>query len=599
MVSTTAQDQAENLTVHIPDAIRHDLSAMSIYVNDIRHQYAICLTQEELTLRSLQRINARCHNRQSSGQGVPSQLLEQRNGSRSRLQKCAENLNIIRNLANGTPERAEQTIVILPDDLRPYFRSSVDQLFSKHPPENWRGYQGPFERTQRGELKKTSFTADELRVFFDYHIKDGVPLKLWIQKTPQISDVAPQVVRNLDCRFALCACQDQSGSTVPRDIRVAFDEPSKFGDVGRPRNVVGYVHLLCLEQKFHFPTLIRKIGSIDVEVFQNCFGLSFNDSPGLICKPAIAIAKKFIWASIFQTLDACCPDYPRATSTEHFPTGFTGKDELSLTYKMQWAHRVSASLLYTKLYENNSNPSQGSIDEEHGWKGQQAAMKKQKLTSLSAPINDTTRTDTSSLYDTDSSANSQYSYLQPRADNEQFFELNPTSDAQPSSCKHSNLGSTTSDLTNNQSSEFYADLATQLQGESSTLPPVGPPSHEDDDYDMDEDYPRFPVVTNKPLGKHTAQSSSSATAGRPFSSLLADDLRAAKERVFARNKTEKNTRAPPSQNFLTNEAERWNTTFQETDSNCDPNSDGVNSSEAHGQDPWHLWKQLVSDRGNI
>ncbi|KAL9062408.1 MAG: hypothetical protein Q9157_008946, partial [Trypethelium eluteriae] len=386
-ISEEAQKASEKLQVHIPTVIASDLAAIGDYVHKLRSQYALYLAYQESTSKTMQRIQARSNNYMIAGRDLPESLKNELTIMSFRLQKCEQNLQIIRTRARGSPEPEEvpstqdqtsssssvekdqgsshkgkgcrQIPSELPSNTAAVARrapASLSPTVLKQPSPMWIGCRGPFERTEKGALKKPVFSVDELRVFFTYHIRDGVPLKLWIQKAPQTSILGRQDARNLYCRFTSCAYHDQEGLISPFDIRVAFDESpqrSPSDQAANPEKTAGYVHLLCLEQAFHFPTLLQKINA-DVEAYRNNKDVTANASPGLTCSPAISVAKKFLYASQLGRLDALCPDYPARPTTERFPAGFTGLDELTLAYKMQWAHKVSASLMHKQLIQTRT-----------------------------------------------------------------------------------------------------------------------------------------------------------------------------------------------------------------------------------------------------
>ena len=396
LMSPKAQAEASRLVIHIPLAITYDRIAIDNYVNSVRCQYAIFYSHAERTVDALRRLQVRWTARVMAGNEVPQNMHDLRDVLQYQETQCLRNIKAIRTYARGTRElpshatlmefasrpavnaqrtkprktkasktaasKVLQNSLVGPPNLQSSIpglndiRSSIGQHVFKLPPRNWVGYSTPFERNKQGELKRFIFTADELRTFFAHHTKDGMPLKLWIQKTPETLTNAHQHCGSIRCRFSTCAHRDQRRVIAANDIRVALDEPQNRNNAtADPTTVVGYVHLLCLEQNFHLPTLIRKIGNVAVEVFHPCMGFTAADSAGIVCKPTAAIASKFVQASLAGRFKALFVDYPGAGSQEEYPIGFTGQDELTLAYKLHWAHKIAANEVYKLLNQSSSS----------------------------------------------------------------------------------------------------------------------------------------------------------------------------------------------------------------------------------------------------
>ena len=83
-------------------------------------------------------------------------------------------------------------------------------------------------------------------------------LTLWIQRTPQDSSTLdhghPQAGL---CRFE--DCEHNNNVIKAGDIRVAFDEHTKYIPNLDPKHNAGYVHLSCLEKKMYLPMLCRDL----------------------------------------------------------------------------------------------------------------------------------------------------------------------------------------------------------------------------------------------------------------------------------------------------------------------------------------------------
>ncbi|KAL9089784.1 MAG: hypothetical protein Q9165_005578 [Trypethelium subeluteriae] len=487
-ITPEALEASQKLQVYIPTVIASDLMAIGEYVHELRSQYALYLAYQEETSKIMQRIQGRANNHMMAGRDLPQSLKNDLTIMSFRLQKCEQNLQIIRERARSSPEPEEP---VLPSTqaqtsasattekhkgtLRkikarkriPSEAPSNTNLLAKRvvplsptvpnqPSPTWIGFRGPFERTERGALKKSVFSVDELRDFFTYHTRDGVPLKLWIQKAPQPAILGRQDARNLYCRFSLCAHHDQEGLISPFDIRVAFDESPQRNpsdQAANPEKTAGYVHLLCLEQRFHFPTLLRRINA-DVETYRNDKGVTANASPGLTCSPAISVAKKFLYASQLGRLDALCPDYPARPTAENFPVGFTGLDELTLAYKMQWAHKVSASLMHKQLSQTRTvGPP---AEEYHPPKKQKRPSKKQQPRFASAPMTN------KKMMETTRHESAQLSEEQDRLG---FFKTDP-SQARPTSSASIMMNRPLSALRMEEQEELLRELEESIGGPS-------------------------------------------------------------------------------------------------------------------------------------
>lgn len=123
-----------------------------------------------------------------------------------------------------------------------------------------------------GELEpgKTYSTDEIIRFLYKnpqhYFGKSYSPkvggLTLRIQRTPQDFALEHGHPKAGLCRFADCKYDDviEAG-----DIRVAFDELTKFIPNLNPQHNAGYVHLSCLEKKLDFPKLC-----IDLDVRAEC-----------------------------------------------------------------------------------------------------------------------------------------------------------------------------------------------------------------------------------------------------------------------------------------------------------------------------------------
>ncbi|KAI9660655.1 MAG: hypothetical protein M1821_010007 [Bathelium mastoideum] len=369
-ISPIAANEANNLLVNVPVRIENDIVALGKYVRDIRQQYAIHRTLELYAETSLFRCNNIHSDNKRNGVKSPLELTDQRVMLAHRLGQCKKNLAAIKDFALGierpeTQTNSEQTssgFIIDERITMPHkpkggkqdaqmigevdvaeldmSSSSNPQRVRKQASLGWIGHKAPFERTKRGILKRPEFTADELRRFFAYHLQDDVPLTLWIQKAPEnISNMTLGELAVLRCRFQLCTQNEHRGIIDPYEIRVALDESPNNHLGANPGKIVGYVHLRCLEQKFHLPTLFTRINA-DVQMIQNFTGTVVGASPGLPSGPALNMAKTFLMACKFGTLGTDFPDYPGAQSNEPFPMGFTGADELTLAYRMHRSLRL-------------------------------------------------------------------------------------------------------------------------------------------------------------------------------------------------------------------------------------------------------------------
>lgn len=81
-------------------------------------------------------------------------------------------------------------------------------------------------------------------------------LKLWIQRTPPDSSLAHGHSEAGLCRFEDC---EHNNVIRAGDVRVAFDELTKYIPNLNPQHNAGYVHLSCIEKKMNFPMLCKDL----------------------------------------------------------------------------------------------------------------------------------------------------------------------------------------------------------------------------------------------------------------------------------------------------------------------------------------------------
>ncbi|MCJ1348245.1 hypothetical protein MMC31_006476 [Peltigera leucophlebia] len=104
------------------------------------------------------------------------------------------------------------------------------------------------------ELERYLYRNPQHHVGETYNAKLG-GLTLWVQRTPQDSSTLgyDHPPAGLLCRFQ--DCEHSNNVIKAGDIRVAFDENSKYIPNLDPKHNAGYVHLKCLEKKMSFPQL--------------------------------------------------------------------------------------------------------------------------------------------------------------------------------------------------------------------------------------------------------------------------------------------------------------------------------------------------------
>ena len=374
-ISQDAHDEAVNLVVQVPDHLNGDSLRTRSFIVNIQHKYAAFRTQEIISDIACNHFTEYSTERAMGKQSVPADVQEEHNWHLRRREYCKQSLNKLRMLAAGGRHLAErnttpyspfhetfagrnvinqhqanegqstilQTSAPWPIEPRDPLATVVPP-FIRHNPSRWSGCQPPFDRTEQGALRKPVLTSRELRDFFIHHFPDDVPFSLWIQKTPNLpagaSLQSPAIHR---CRFQTCVFQDQSGMILPSEIRVALDESSYTGLGANPKRIVGYVHLFCLERKFHLPGLFQSFPA-DIESFEEYKGLSPGDSPGFEPGPLFDLTKLFLLGckappqAPGEELKRSFPDYPRTENREILPRGFKDRVTLTLTYRMQLAH---------------------------------------------------------------------------------------------------------------------------------------------------------------------------------------------------------------------------------------------------------------------
>lgn len=81
-------------------------------------------------------------------------------------------------------------------------------------------------------------------------------LTLWIQRTPPDLALEHGHPEAGLCRFGAC---EHNNVIKAGDVRVAFDELTKFNPNLNPQHNAGYVHLSCLEKNLNFPMLCKDL----------------------------------------------------------------------------------------------------------------------------------------------------------------------------------------------------------------------------------------------------------------------------------------------------------------------------------------------------
>lgn len=123
-----------------------------------------------------------------------------------------------------------------------------------------------FEYNRFGELEPgRTYSTQELERYLDnnpqhhaggtYNRKLG-GLTLWIQRTPQDSVAKYGHPEAGLCRFDDC---EHNNVISAGDVRVAFDELTKFMPNLNPQHNAGYVHLSCLEKKMNLPKICKDL----------------------------------------------------------------------------------------------------------------------------------------------------------------------------------------------------------------------------------------------------------------------------------------------------------------------------------------------------
>lgn len=123
-----------------------------------------------------------------------------------------------------------------------------------------------FEYNRFGELEPgRTYSTQELERYLDnnpqhhaggtYNRKLG-GLTLWIQRTPQDSVAKYGHPEAGLCRFDDC---EHNNVISAGDVRVAFDELTKFMPDLNPQHNAGYVHLSCLEKKMNLPKICKDL----------------------------------------------------------------------------------------------------------------------------------------------------------------------------------------------------------------------------------------------------------------------------------------------------------------------------------------------------
>lgn len=141
-------------------------------------------------------------------------------------------------------------------------QSPYNRTYSYKPlniaPANW----DIFAYNNFGELEPgKTYSTDEIKRYLyrnpqhyldeTYNPKFG-GLTVWIQRTPQDSALKLGHAEAGLCRFADC---EHNNVIKAGDVRVAFDELTKFLPDLNPQHNAGFVHLSCLEKKIDFPQL--------------------------------------------------------------------------------------------------------------------------------------------------------------------------------------------------------------------------------------------------------------------------------------------------------------------------------------------------------
>ena len=105
------------------------------------------------------------------------------------------------------------------------------------------------------EIVRYLYSNPQHHVGETYNPKLG-GLTLWIQRTPQDSTVGYGHTKAGLCRFKDC---EHNKVIKAGEIRVAFDELTKYIPNLNPKHNAGYVHLCCLEKKLDFPMLCKDL----------------------------------------------------------------------------------------------------------------------------------------------------------------------------------------------------------------------------------------------------------------------------------------------------------------------------------------------------